>query len=146
MSSYVQGLLTGGVLVFSALIFMGQQDLELAEQRANNRFDEIVKALEIVYEQIGSASENNFVKMNDLEKKIDHMETLVVEMYNYGHNCTSLPQEFPYGLSFSQGHSFLQSCFLMRNLFAHILSLMLLRFHQTYYSPFARQALDLADP
>ena len=40
MSSYVQGLLTGGVLVFSALIFMGQQDLELAEQRANNRFDE----------------------------------------------------------------------------------------------------------
>ena len=68
MSSYVQGLLTGGVLVFSALIFMGQQDLELAEQRANNRFDEIVKALEIVYEQIDSTSENNFVKMNDLEK------------------------------------------------------------------------------
>ena len=29
MSSYVQGLLTGGVLVFSALIFMGQQDLSL---------------------------------------------------------------------------------------------------------------------
>ena len=56
MSSYVQGLLTGGVLVFSALIFMGQQDLELAEQRANNRFDEIVKALEIVYEQIDSKS------------------------------------------------------------------------------------------
>ena len=72
MSSYVQGLLTGGVLVFSALIFMGQQDLELAEQRANNRFDEIVKALEIVYDQIDSTSENNFVKMNDLEKKIDH--------------------------------------------------------------------------
>ena len=69
MSSYVQGLLTGGVLVFSALIFMGQQDLELAEQRANNRFDEIVKALEIVYEQIDSTSENNFVKMNELEKK-----------------------------------------------------------------------------
>ena len=87
MSAYVQGLLTGGVLVFSALIFMGQQDLELAEQRANNRFDEIVKALEIVYEQIDSTSENNFVKMNVLEKKIDHMETLVVEMYNYGIKC-----------------------------------------------------------
>ena len=49
MSSYIQGLLTGAVLVFSVFIFMGQQELEQAEQRANNRFDEIVKALEIVY-------------------------------------------------------------------------------------------------
>ena len=87
MSSYIQGLLTGAALVFSALIFMGQQDLEQAEQRANNRFDEIVKALEIVYQEIGTTSENNFVKMNEVEKKIDHMETLVIEMYNYGIKC-----------------------------------------------------------
>ena len=87
MSSYIQGLLTGAVLVFSAFIFMGQQDLEQAEQRANNRFDEIVKALEIVYQEIGTTSENNFIKMNEVEKKIDHMETLVIEMYNYGIKC-----------------------------------------------------------
>lgn len=87
MSSYIQGLLTGAVLVFSVFIFMGQQDLEQAEQRANNRFDEIVKALEIVYQEIGTTSENNFIKMNEVEKKIDHMETLVVEMYNYGIKC-----------------------------------------------------------
>ena len=87
MSSYIQGLLTGAVLVFSVFIFMGQQDLEQAEQWANNRFDEIVKALEIVYQEIGTTSENNFIKMNEVEKKIDHMETLVVEMYNYGIKC-----------------------------------------------------------
>ena len=87
MSSYIQGLLTGAVLVFSVFIFMGQQDLEQAEQRANNRFDEIVKALEIVYQEIGITSESNFIKMNEVEKKIDHMETLVVEMYNYGIKC-----------------------------------------------------------
>ena len=87
MSSYIQGLLTGAVLVFSAFILMGQQDLEQAEQIANNRFDEIVKALEIVYEEIGNTSESNFIKMNEVEKKIDHMETLVVEMYNYGIKC-----------------------------------------------------------
>ena len=87
MSSYIQGLLTGAVLVFSVFIFMGQQELEQAEQRANNRFDEIVKALEIVYQEIGTTSENNFIKMNEVEKKIDHMETLVVEMYNYGIKC-----------------------------------------------------------
>ena len=87
MSSYIQGLLTGAVLVFSVFIFMGQQDLEQAEQRANNRFDEIGKALEIVYQEIGTTSENNFIKMNEVEKKIDHMETLVVEMYNYGIKC-----------------------------------------------------------
>tara|TARA_B100001093_G_scaffold483017_1_gene515158 strand:- start:436 stop:705 length:270 start_codon:yes stop_codon:yes gene_type:complete len=87
MSSYIQGLLTGAVLVFSVFIFMGQQDLEQAEQRANNRFDEIVKALEIVYQEIGTTSEGNFIKMNEVEKKIDHMETLVVEMYNYGIKC-----------------------------------------------------------
>ena len=87
MSSYIQGLLTGAVLVFSVFIFMGQQDLEQAEQRANNRFDEIVKALEIVYKEIGTTSENNFIKMNEVEKKIDHMETLVIEMYNYGIKC-----------------------------------------------------------
>jgi len=87
MSSYIQGLLTGAVLVLSVFIFMGQQDLEQAEQRANNRFDEIVKALEIVYQEIGTTSEGNFIKMNEVEKKIDHMETLVVEMYNYGIKC-----------------------------------------------------------
>jgi len=87
MSSYIQGLLTGAALVFSAFIFMGQQDLEQAEQRANNRFDEIVKALEIVYQEIGTTSESNFIKMNEVEKKIDHMETIVVEMYNYGIKC-----------------------------------------------------------
>ena len=87
MSSYIQGLLTGAVLVLSVFIFMGQQDLEQAEQRANNRFDEIVKALEIVYQEIGITSESNFIKMNEVEKKIDHMETLVVEMYNYGIKC-----------------------------------------------------------
>ena len=87
MSSYIQGLLTGAVLVFSVFIFMGQQDLEQAEQRANNRFDEIVKALEIVYQEIGTTSESNFIKMNEVEKKIDRMETLVVEMYNYGIKC-----------------------------------------------------------
>ena len=87
MNSYIQGILTGTALVLSALIFMGQQDLEQAEQRANNRFDEIVKALEIVYQEIGTVSESNFIKMNEVEKKIDHMETLVVEMYNYGIKC-----------------------------------------------------------
>ena len=87
MSSYIQGLLTGAVLVFSVFIFMGQQDLEQAEQRANNRFDEIGKEIEIVYQEIGTTSENNFIKMNEVEKKIAHMETLVVEMYNYGIKC-----------------------------------------------------------
>ena len=87
MSSYIQGLFTGLVLVVSTFIFMGQQDLEQAEVRANNRFDEIVKALEIIYEEVGATSENNFIKMNEVEKKIDHMETLVVEMYNYGIKC-----------------------------------------------------------
>ena len=87
MSSYIQGLLTGAVLVFSVFIFMGQQDLEQAKQRTNNRFDEIVKALEIVYQEIGATSESNFIKMNEVDKKIDHMETLVVEMYNYGIKC-----------------------------------------------------------
>ena len=79
MSSYIQGLLTGAVLVFSVFIFMGQQDLEQAEQRANNRFDEIVKALEIVYQEIGNTSESNFIKMNEVEKKIDHMENLKIK-------------------------------------------------------------------
>ena len=45
MRSYFQGLITGAILVFSLFIFMGQQDLQKAEERANNRFDEIVKAV-----------------------------------------------------------------------------------------------------
>ena len=87
MSSYFQGLITGSVLVFSLFILMGQQHLEQAEERANNRFDEIVKAIEIIYTEIGSTSDHHFVKLNEVEKKVERMETLVVEMYNYGIKC-----------------------------------------------------------
>ena len=73
MRSYFQGLITGAILVFSLFIFMGQQDLQKAEERANNRFDEIVKAIEIIYAEIGSTSDHHFVKLNEVEKKIDHM-------------------------------------------------------------------------
>jgi hypothetical protein len=87
MSSYFQGLITGTVLIFSLFILMGQQDLDKAEERANNRFDEIVKALEIIYTEIGSTSDHHFVKLDEVEKKIERMETLVVEMFNYGIKC-----------------------------------------------------------
>ena len=87
MRSYFQGLITGAILVFSLFIFMGQQDLQKAEERANNRFDDIVKAIEIIYAEIGSTSDHHFVKLDEVEKKIDHMETLVVEMFNYGIKC-----------------------------------------------------------
>ena len=87
MSSYFQGLITGSVLVFSLFILMGQQDLKQAEERANNRFDEIVKAIEIIYTEIGSTSDHHFVKLNEVEKKVERMETLVLEMYNYGIKC-----------------------------------------------------------
>ena len=87
MSSYFQGLITGAVLIFSLFILMGQQDLDKAEERANNRFDEIVKALEIIYTEIGSTSDHHFVKLDEVEKKIERMETLVVEMFNYGIKC-----------------------------------------------------------
>jgi hypothetical protein len=46
-----------------------------------------VKAIEIIYAEIGSTSDHHFVKLNEVEKKIDHMETLVVEMFNYGIKC-----------------------------------------------------------
>ena len=34
MRSYFQGLITGALLVFSLFIFMGQQDLQKAEERS----------------------------------------------------------------------------------------------------------------
>ena len=52
MSSYIQGLLTGAVLVFSVFIFMGQQELEQAEQIANNGLMRSLKHLRLFIKKL----------------------------------------------------------------------------------------------
>ena len=85
MKSYLQGLITGGVLVFSSLIFMGQSKDNVISVMKNQA--EIMKKLVEHEEMLLAMSEDNSaLKINIREDMIEfekeqHIKNLYITSY-----------------------------------------------------------------
>ena len=75
MKSYIQGLITGGVFVFSFFVFVGQTNIELSKEDENwyrsNGWIQALFDLEInLGERIDAVSRLLSLEVNDIESDI----------------------------------------------------------------------------
>ena len=91
MKSYIQGLITGIVLVFAMFVFMGQTD---SEKRQLERLKNEKKLKEKIMKLKNVQLENELLRkiykrFDDLSKKIDDNNGILNDIYTDGIPCNN---------------------------------------------------------
>ena len=91
MKSYIQGLITGIVLVFAMFVFMGQTD---SEKRQLERLKNEKKLKEKIMQLKSVQLENELLRkiykrFDELSRKIDDNNGILNDIYTDGIPCTN---------------------------------------------------------
>ena len=91
MKSYLQGIMTGGALVFAMFVFMGQTDSEkrqLERQKNEKKLKEKLMQLKNVQFE-NELLRKIYKKFDDLSKKIDDNNGILNDIYTDGIPCNN---------------------------------------------------------